>query len=147
VVSTYRFDWLANTFLLKKVKVWSAAIPNIIADYIVVPEFLNEQVRPGTLVRCFERLAVDTAERRAMLEGYDLVHERMQTPRPPGEAGAAVILDLLATKKAGAKTHRPSSSSPFHQCQYIRGQGHQVMRPLRAAEAFQRSSAMPMTAI
>ena len=114
VVSTYRFDWLANTFLLKKVKVWSAAIPNIIADYIVVPEFLNEQVRPGTLVRCFERLALDTAERRAMLEGYDLVHERMQTPRPPGEAGAAVILDLLATKKAGAKTHRPSSSSPSH---------------------------------
>jgi len=114
VVSTYRFDWLANMFFLKKVKVWSAAIPNIIADYIVVPEFLNEQVRPGTLTRCFERLAADTAERRAMLEGYDLVLDRMQTTRPPGEAGAAVILDLLATKKAGAKTHRPSSSSPSH---------------------------------
>lgn len=101
VVSTYRFDWLANFFFLRKVKIWSAAIPNIIADYIVVPEFLNEQVRPGTLARCFERFAEDTAERRALLEGYDLVEERMQTMQPPGEAGAAVILEILATKKPG----------------------------------------------
>ena len=99
VVSTYRFDWLANFFFLRKVKIWSAAIPNIIADYVVVPEFLNEQVRPGTLTRCFERLAEDTTERRALLEGYDLVEECMQTTQPPGEAGAAVILELLATKK------------------------------------------------
>lgn len=101
VVSTYRFDWLTNVFFLRKVKIWSAAIPNIIADYVVVPEFLNEQVRPGTLTRCFERFTEDTAERRAMLEGYDLVHARMKTTRPPGEAGATVILDLLATKKPG----------------------------------------------
>lgn len=100
VVSTYKFDWLANLFL-RKIKIWTAAIPNIIADYAVVPEYLNEQVRPGSLARWFERLAFDTAERRAMLEGYDLVHDRMQTEQPPGVTGAAVILDLLATKKPG----------------------------------------------
>ncbi|WP_119259247.1 lipid-A-disaccharide synthase [Shinella zoogloeoides] len=98
VVSTYRFDWIANIFL-RRVKVWTAAIPNLIADYAVVPEYLNEQVRPGVLTRWFERLSADTTERRAMLEGYDLVHARMQTERPPGETGAAVILDLLAKKK------------------------------------------------
>ena len=100
VVSTYRFDWLANLFL-RKIKIWTAAIPNLIADYTVVPEYLNEQVRPGSLARWFERLSCDTAQRRAMLEGYDLVHERMRTIRPPGETGATVILDLLATKKPG----------------------------------------------
>lgn len=100
VISTYRFDWLANLFL-RRIKIWTAAIPNLIADYTVVPEYLNEQVRPGSLARWFERLAVDTAERRAMLEGYDLVYARMQTVRPPGETGATVILDLLATKKPG----------------------------------------------
>ncbi|MCR6501957.1 lipid-A-disaccharide synthase [Shinella sp. CPCC 101442] len=98
VVSTYKFDWLANLFL-RKIKVWTAAIPNIIADYTVVPEYLNEQVRPGSLARWFERLSFDTPERRAVLEGYDLVYARMQTERPPGETGAAVIIDLLATKK------------------------------------------------
>jgi lipid-A-disaccharide synthase len=100
VLSTYRLDWLAN-FLLGKIKIWTAAIPNLVADYAIVPEYLNEQVRPGSLTRGFERLAADTTERRAMLEGYDLVHARMQTARPPGETGAAVILDLLATKKPG----------------------------------------------
>lgn len=100
VVSTYRFDWLANLFL-GKVKIWTAAIPNIIADYAVVPEYLNDMVRPGSLTRWFERLSTDTAQRSAMLEGYDLVHARMQTTRLPGETGAAVILDLLATKKQG----------------------------------------------
>lgn len=100
VLSTYRFDWLAN-FFVGRLKIWTAAIPNMIADYGVVPEFLNEQVRPGTLARGFERLASDTTERRAMLEGYDLVLERMQTARPPGETGAAVILNLLAEKKPG----------------------------------------------
>lgn len=100
VVSTYRFDWLANLFL-GKVKIWTAAIPNIIADYAVVPEYLNDMVRPGSLTRWFERLSTDTAQNRAMLEGYDLAYGRMQTHRPPGETGAAVILDLLATKKPG----------------------------------------------
>ncbi|WLR94320.1 lipid-A-disaccharide synthase [Shinella zoogloeoides] len=100
VVSTYRFDWIAN-FFVKKIKVWTAAIPNLIADYAVVPEYLNEQVRPGTLTRWFERHSVDTAHRRAMLEGYDLVNARMQTERPPGETGAMVVLDLLAKKKPG----------------------------------------------
>ncbi|GLR53320.1 lipid-A-disaccharide synthase [Shinella yambaruensis] len=100
VVSTYRFDWLANLFL-GKVRIWTAAIPNIIADYAVVPEYLNDMVRPGSLTRWFERLSQETMQRRAMLEGYDLVHERMQTGRPPGETGAAVILDLLTTKKPG----------------------------------------------
>ena len=100
VVSTYRFDWIAN-FFVKKIKVWTAAIPNLIADYAVVPEYLNEQVRPGTLTRWFERHSADTAHRRAMLEGYDLVNARMQTERPPGETGAMVVLDLLAKKKPG----------------------------------------------
>ena len=100
VVSTYRLDWLANLYL-GRIRIWTAAIPNIIADYAVVPEYLNDMVRPGALTRWFERLSADTAERRAMLEGYDLVYERMQTERPPGETAAAVILDLLSTKKPG----------------------------------------------
>ena len=100
VISTYRFDWLANLFL-RKIKIWTAAIPNLIADYAVVPEYLNEQVRPGSLARAFERLSVETTERRAMLEGFDLVHRRLQTERPSGETGALVVLDLLARKKPG----------------------------------------------
>ncbi len=93
-VSSYKADWLI-TLLRNRIKVWSAALPNIIADYPVVPEYLNDAVRPGPLVRWLERLSADTLDRRAMLAGFDEVWARMKTETAPGEAAAAIVLDLL----------------------------------------------------
>ncbi len=58
-------------------------------------------VRPGMLARWLERLSQDSLQRKAMLDGFDLVWERMQTKTPPGEHAAAILLDLLARKKPG----------------------------------------------
>jgi lipid-A-disaccharide synthase len=100
VLSTYKTEWLAR-FVMSRIKVWTAALPNLIADYVVVPELLNDVLRAGKVVRHMERLSNDTLERAAMLEGYGLVWERMQTEEPPGEKAAAVLLDVLANKKPG----------------------------------------------
>lgn len=95
VVSAYRSDWLI-TLMSKRIKIWSAALPNLIADYAIVPEYINEVVRPGSLCRWAERLSLDSAQRRAMLEGYETVWQRLQVPVPPGEAAAGVVLAQLA---------------------------------------------------
>ncbi|KEA06893.1 lipid-A-disaccharide synthase [Agrobacterium sp. SHOUNA12C] len=100
VLSTYKTEWLAR-FVMSRIKVWTAALPNLIADYVVVPELLNDVLRAGKVARYMERLSNDTLERAAMLEGYDLVWERMQTEEPPGEKAAAILLDVLANKKPG----------------------------------------------
>jgi lipid-A-disaccharide synthase len=100
VVSAYKTDWLI-TMLAKRIKTWSGALPNLIADYAVVPEYVNEVVRPASLCRWAERLSADTMQRRAMLEGFDLTWERLQVPVPPGEAAAGVVLELLDNKKPG----------------------------------------------
>ncbi|MEZ2130658.1 MULTISPECIES: lipid-A-disaccharide synthase [unclassified Sinorhizobium] len=100
VVSAYRTDWIIK-ILHARIKTWTAALPNLIADYIVVPEQINEILRPGSLARWVERLANDTLQRRAMIEGFDLVWQRMQTEKPPGEHAAAIVLDLLSMKKPG----------------------------------------------
>ncbi|MBB3607987.1 lipid-A-disaccharide synthase [Rhizobium sp. BK602] len=100
VVSTYKTEWLAR-FVLSRIKIWTAALPNLIADYAVVPELINDVLRPGMLARMIERLASDTPERSAMLQGYDLVWQRMQTEEPPGEKAAVILLDVLANKKPG----------------------------------------------
>lgn len=100
VVSTYKTEWLAR-FVLSRIKIWTAALPNLIADYAVVPELINDVLRPGMLARMIERLSNDTPERSAMLQGYDLVWQRMQTEEPPGEKAAAILLDVLANKKPG----------------------------------------------
>ncbi|WP_047454717.1 lipid-A-disaccharide synthase [Rhizobium rhizogenes] len=100
VLSTYKTEWLAR-FVMSRIKVWTAALPNLIADYVVVPELLNDVLRPGKVVRYMERLSNDTLERAAMLEGYDLVWQRMQMEEPPGEKAAAIVLEVLSNKKTG----------------------------------------------
>ncbi|KQV81369.1 lipid-A-disaccharide synthase [Rhizobium sp. Root1220] len=99
-VSAYKTDWIIK-LMTGKIKVWTAAIPNLIADYAVIPEYINEVVRGGSFVRWMEKLSTDTLQRQAMMEGFDLVWQRMQTERPPGEHAAQVILDVLQKKKPG----------------------------------------------
>ncbi len=104
VVSVYKTDWIF-TMLSKRVKTWTGALPNLIADYVVVPEYFNEVVRAGSMLRWIERLSSDTLQRRAMLEGFACVQDRLRTPRPPGETGAEILLAVYQQKseRAGAR--------------------------------------------
>lgn len=94
VVSTYKGDWIIR-MLSHRIKIWTGALPNLIADYAVVPEYFNDVLRPASLVRWAERLSLDTPQRTAMLSGYDEVWRKLETERPAGEAGAAVVLSVL----------------------------------------------------
>ncbi|WP_029620793.1 lipid-A-disaccharide synthase [Pseudorhizobium marinum] len=100
VVSAYRADWLI-TMMSKRIKIWSAALPNLIADYPLIPEYINEMVRPGSLCRWAERLSSDTPQRRAMMDGFDLTWQRLQTGVPPGEAAAGIVLEMVDKKRPG----------------------------------------------
>lgn len=93
-VSIYKGDFLIR-MMAKRIKVWSAALPNLIADQPVIPEHINEMVRPGYLCRWAECLSTDTPQRRAMLTGFDSVWQRLSTNTPPGEAGAGLVLQVL----------------------------------------------------
>ena len=97
LVSVYKTDWIF-TMLSKRVKTWTGALPNLIADYALVPEYFNEVVRSGSMLRWAERLSSDTIQRRAMLEGFELVQKRLQTEIPPGEQGAAILLQTIKMK-------------------------------------------------
>lgn len=101
-VSMYKTDWLMG-FFLSRVKVWSAALPNLIVDKPVIPEHLNDMLRPGYFARWAEVLASDTPERRTMLGRFDEVWTGLSTETPPGQAGAEVILRILA-RRAGVSS-------------------------------------------
>lgn len=98
VISNYKADWIVR-LMHKRIKIWTAAIPNLVADYPLVPEYLNEAIRPGALARWVERLTGITPEREAMLSGFQTVWQRMATEGPPGEAAAQIVLDVLNAKK------------------------------------------------
>jgi len=99
-VSTYKTDFWIR-LALSRIKTWSGALPNLIADYPVVPEFFDEFIRPAMLARLIERLAADTPERIAMLAGFRAVFDLMTTEHPAGEHGAGIILNLIDNKKTG----------------------------------------------
>jgi lipid-A-disaccharide synthase len=93
-VSAYKTDWMIK-LISHRIKTWTGALPNLIADYVVIPEYVNEVVRPQSLARWIERLSRDTLQRQAMLEGYAAVWDAMQTTEPSGVLGAKAILKLL----------------------------------------------------
>ncbi|WP_028748145.1 lipid-A-disaccharide synthase [Rhizobium mesoamericanum] len=99
-ISAYKTDWIIK-LMTSKIKTWSAALPNLIADYAIVPEYINDVVRGGSFARWMEKLCVDTLPRQAMMEGYDVLWQRMQTEKPPGEYAAEIVLDILQKKKPG----------------------------------------------
>lgn len=99
-VSVYKTDFFLK-MLSYKIKTWSAALPNLIAGYPIIPEYIDHMLRPSALARKLERLAGPTLERKAMLKAFDLVHERMSVDNPPSKVGAQIVLSHI--KKGNAK--------------------------------------------
>jgi lipid-A-disaccharide synthase len=91
MISCYRPDWMASQ-LMRFVTTWSAALPNLIADWPVVPEFYNDFVRPEYLARLIEQLWTDTPARIAQIDGLLHVARQMKMPKPPGDLAAEVVL-------------------------------------------------------
>jgi lipid-A-disaccharide synthase len=96
-VSIYRLDRIARAFR-RLVKIWTASLPNLIADQAVVPEYIDEMIRPGHIARVIEQLARPGPAREAQIQGFELVRERMFTQRPSGEIAAERVLTLVNVK-------------------------------------------------
>lgn len=92
-VSCYKVDAVGRLFQ-HLVTVWSALLPNIIADRSIVPEFYNFYVRPEHLARDLEALFADTGMRAWQKDGFAEVARRMRTEKPSGELAAEVVLKL-----------------------------------------------------
>jgi lipid-A-disaccharide synthase len=94
--SVYRFDFLAKHVIARSFIAWSANLPNLIADRVVVPESYNNFFRPDTHSRLMTGL-IEPAGRvqRAQLDGFERVRRAMQTHRPAGEIAAERVLNYL----------------------------------------------------
>jgi lipid-A-disaccharide synthase len=92
-ISCYKLDPVGRVFQ-GLVTVWSASLPNIIADRVVVPEHYNQYVRPLHLARELEGLFADTPLRAWQKQGFAEVARRMRTDRPAGELAAEVVMEL-----------------------------------------------------
>ncbi|RCL01401.1 MAG: lipid-A-disaccharide synthase [Candidatus Tokpelaia sp. JSC085] len=99
MVLAYKADWFSKIFIIPKVTVWSAALPNIIADEPVVPEYFNEFVRPGMLSRQLERHLLKESVRSVQLEGLKKIAAVMHTHAASGDLAAEAIVPFLPDVK------------------------------------------------
>ncbi len=74
------------------IKVWSASLPNLVADSTIVVEIYNEYVRPAWMARHIEGLLVDTPLRQWQKDGFAEVRRRFATDRPSGDIAAEAVL-------------------------------------------------------
>lgn len=106
MVSIYRIDMIARIFVLffaRLFTIWSAALPNIIADRPYVNEYINQYIRPQKLAREIEWLSAQGPARDHKAQGNAAVLLAMQTAIPAGESAAAILLSYMPHKK-GLKT-------------------------------------------
>lgn len=103
MVLAYKADAFARRFLVPRITIWSAALPNLIDDRPVVPEQFDEFVRPGMLARWLEVLFEDGPVRRSQMEAFDRIAERMRTGRPPGEMAAEVLLSIVGANDVDSR--------------------------------------------
>ena len=90
--SCYRLDPIARAVAPYLVSVWSALLPNLIADRALIPEFYNEYVKPNNLARQLEALFADSGMRAWQKDGFAEIARRMATDKPSGEIAAGVVL-------------------------------------------------------
>ena len=91
LISIYRLDPIAR-LIRRRVKIWTFSLPNLIADQAIVPEFIDEMIRPVLLARELEKIARPGPSRDAQLQGFELVRERLHTELPSGQAAAERVM-------------------------------------------------------
>ncbi|MBA4782188.1 MAG: lipid-A-disaccharide synthase [Rhizobiales bacterium] len=96
MISTYKLDPIARR-LRFLVTTWSANLPNLIVDYPVVPEYIDEFIKPAGLARLLDRLLSDTPERAAQLAAFATIRSLMATPgdKAPADMAADTIIAMM----------------------------------------------------
>ena len=94
MVLAYKLDPVARQ-ARSLIRTWSIALPNHVADRVVVPENVEEYARPERLARQVQDLLTDTPVRRAQLDGLAAVRRAIRSEQRPAEVAAAII-DRLA---------------------------------------------------
>lgn len=109
-VGCYKAD-LGFRLARRFITVWSSLLPNLIADYVIAPEYHDNTIRPSRLARHIERLAADTPQRTAQISGFADVRRALSTVRPAGEVAAQAVLAEIG-KKVGRVDREKSKPKP-----------------------------------
>ncbi|MEM9733703.1 MAG: lipid-A-disaccharide synthase [Pseudomonadota bacterium] len=102
MVTGYKVDAVARPFV-GMVTTWSALLPNLILDRLLITEEINELVLPERMARHVEALLTDESIRQRQIAGFQDLRKAMETQEPPAVIASRVIADV-----AGLSMPHPS---------------------------------------
>ena len=91
MVVSYRFSLPTWIFAKKMATVSYASIVNLIADDLIVPEFIQSEMTPENLTNAVIPLLNKTSERKNMLLGYEKVRRTLGLPGVYDRAAEAIL--------------------------------------------------------
>lgn len=92
-ISIYKLDRMMMP-LRHLITTWTASLPNLIADYPVVPERINEFAHPEYIARLIEQLSVEGPYRDAQLSGFQSIIAKMRQEEPSQTIAARKIIEI-----------------------------------------------------
>ena len=100
MLACYKADRLMRA-VYSRIGIWTASLPNLVADSPVVPEFYDHFVRPAMLARHLELLLAQTPARAGQRAGFDRITAAMATERPSGAIAADAVLAAIERRRKG----------------------------------------------
>jgi lipid-A-disaccharide synthase len=85
-------------------------MPNLLAGKELVPEFIQHEAKPDTIVRAVRRLMEDATARDRMISDFDAIISKLGGTGASQRAARAILKEL----KEGRSTDRPGGLPPSH---------------------------------
>ena len=96
-VSIYKLDSLG--FIVKHMVVaWTACLPNLIVDQVIIQERFEEYAHPQVLARDLQQLGKQGHQRNAQLEGFELLRQIMREDASKQDLATSKILELAKSQ-------------------------------------------------
>lgn len=92
-ISIYKLDELG--FVVRYlVKTWTACLPNLITDKVVIPERFDEYANPQVIARLLQDLCTNGPARDLQIDGFQLMRDILQRDQKSNFAAASKILQI-----------------------------------------------------
>lgn len=93
-VLVYKVSWLTYFAARLVVRVKYLGMPNVLANRLIVPEFIQHRARPRAIANAVLTLVSDLIARARMISEFDAVVSKLGQGRPDADAARAVLNEI-----------------------------------------------------
>jgi lipid-A-disaccharide synthase len=102
MVAAYKLNWLTHQMMKRLYKAKYFALPNILADELLIPELLQDGVNPENIIaHLLPFFNEDTAARDSLVQRFSELH--LVLKRGADSQAAQAVIDLIAVEAEGQR--------------------------------------------